>query len=1274
MATLGTFAAFSSKAFGGGGSGSLVLPTGGNYIIEDRGDGYRVHVFTSTGTFNVPSNIIPDSGYFTAQILVVGGGGSASSDYGGGGGGGAVIYASDFKIGKGMSFPVTVGGAGGTSSFYGLHPAPGGGNGAGGDDFSRGWPGGCGGGGSWQNARPAGGINTQQHPGWHFGTVGPAVPTYQNFQVGAPNLGPNYATYCSITREARDPLHAEGNHQYNSTAAAPSSAVGPVTTSPYGGNGFRSRGGGGVGWSGGFGGLGLATTFLSDNESSWSWIVGGGNGKPGDNYTGRGTSPNGQVWRDVGRIGTTLYPSGFVAAATSTDRLSSGQLNLPIADYAPVGSQSYGGGGGYIGSRDGTQGIIRIRYDLQSYPGGLAAAQANIFGGTITVSANGKYRYHTWTGAGERNGTGSNSQTWYISGDYQPRYFPSSSTDTVWPQRTNPTGSAANTDPFYFYGDIPSTSFQFMLIAGGGASGYPPTSDDASGDYYHWGGGGAGSLLTGSFGSDSKGPVSYTMGGLQNDLYVANTNGDGSSRQTTGSFDMRPGFIEVYANSLANPRMQPWMYEYSIARNVAKDSREQNGTIKIRGTNGSGATQQAFILRSVHEEELGEGVWGSLTNGSAGANSNRAYYFIMKNLNGNPSSVGWGDSIYLNDTYDHFYYNTFYKAIASPNNLFVSGIPTTGAANYVRGTTHGNWTSTLGSGTRSASQISQYWNANQATGVHPLTGESYYNAVQITQAIPRWADGTDKWDAFWTRVTGWGTTVISGTNYDAGASPAMVKGLNNIDNNYDRCISLSAALLGGTGDCRIQMVLENSTGSTSRRFEYHEGSGDICIPAGWKLISNNSNNAEGQPNGTTFARTGTVRPTVIRMFKWDLRRIVVRRLFAIDVQVGSGGAAGRVSPNRARSGAPTVLLKQTEDTPGTNRYAGGGGSGGHGGYTSQTAEGSAVGGQAVPAKNDGWSNDDRDVTEWTTSPTSSPWGGAGGGSWIQGDAPAQSTVHGSNAGAYYGSPSDGVEAYGSGATGGGATSTLALNGFEFMGAPRGGGTSNGKKMNTSARNTQSQNGGSGYFGGTVDWAYEVRTITCDSPAGTPRPQPGDSPYPEYWYYLNINQYPQNAQFSAGGGGGAGGNGSNGAGTAGGPGGSGYTSSITGIPIVYSHGGGGFGRRKNGTPGSSQPANPASQTYAPGAPIESPAYLPYGGGGGWSPGRQEGFGVNATGYWPGNAPWPVAYDVATNVEHMDAMRYWNSPIPAPQLGNLGSAYSGKQGVVIVAYFRGPLIYK
>jgi phosphatidylethanolamine-binding protein (PEBP) family uncharacterized protein len=83
------------------------LPTGGN--ITSSG-GYRIHTFTSSGTFAVPAGF---SG--NVQVLVVGGGGGGGMDMGGGGGGGAVVNATVNVTGN---VPVTVGagGAGGPAA------------------------------------------------------------------------------------------------------------------------------------------------------------------------------------------------------------------------------------------------------------------------------------------------------------------------------------------------------------------------------------------------------------------------------------------------------------------------------------------------------------------------------------------------------------------------------------------------------------------------------------------------------------------------------------------------------------------------------------------------------------------------------------------------------------------------------------------------------------------------------------------------------------------------------------------------------------------------------------------------------------------------------------------------------------------------------------------------------------------------------------------------------------------------------------------------------
>jgi hypothetical protein len=82
----------------------------------------NMQVFTSSGTFNVPAGITK------AKVTVVGGGGNGGT-YGGGGGGGAAIEVVT-GLTPGGTVTVTVGGAGGTSSFGAFCSATGGANGS----------------------------------------------------------------------------------------------------------------------------------------------------------------------------------------------------------------------------------------------------------------------------------------------------------------------------------------------------------------------------------------------------------------------------------------------------------------------------------------------------------------------------------------------------------------------------------------------------------------------------------------------------------------------------------------------------------------------------------------------------------------------------------------------------------------------------------------------------------------------------------------------------------------------------------------------------------------------------------------------------------------------------------------------------------------------------------------------------------------------------------------------------------------------------------------
>lgn len=1358
MATLGTFAAFASRGFSGSGQFNLAnikFPTGGDYIIEDNGFGKRVHIFINSGTFTVPFDGLASE--ISAQVLVVGAGGDAGGlsywttnstindeNSGGGGAGGSIIYVNDYTIAKGMTCNVVVGAsAGSTSSFEGLPPALGGGNGGKGDNFSRGEPGGRGGGGSWQNARPSGpraSTGSNRHPGYKYGTGGPAAPA-NYYQISTPALGPDYnsAPSCTIPISWADSVHGIGNGQYKSTTipADVNASDGLANDSPYGMS-FRSRGGGGTSATGGWGGQGVKSNIFKldqPNQLPYEWFGAGGRGKPGYNFTDISSYPNGFCWRDAGIDDNgTARPAQFVAStAPSVEKFNSSFQNQYVENTRMPGEIGVGSGGAFNSTdpyhSDGREGRIQIWYDLDAYPGGAAAASANIFGGKITTSSNGRFRIHTWPeidGLIERPGTSANSQTYYITG-YRPYYYGNPNTfgtATEWPLRTNPYGSVANTKPFYYYGDIPFVTnfFKYIVVGGGGARGWSATGDAGEGtqhEEYHYGGGGAGGVYAGSFSRIGGGPYVSVIESLQDTLQ--NTKSDGTTeRLYSDYFDFRPGYIEVYPNSFLNPKIDTYNIDYqnmTINRNPLADSRERNGRIRLRGNVGSGSTQQIPILRAVRDVGIDYGVWGSNTQGSSGPDSSRAWFYFYANpgANGN-GNIG---SIFENDVircinYDGYFYDNYFKVIVHGTDRFQTTIPDgTTTAKYVRGFSRGNWTGSAlsGAGTISAAQRASNFQSATRTGTHLGTGEAYYNMIIIESAIPRWNGGIDRHDNFVNNVinrygngnlngTGWSTNYDGTPANQGGPNPPMVKGLGSIDNNYSRWVSFQGSSLGATNGDRItiQWVIENSTGSASRQFRYEDATptATIDVPAGWRVVSSSSyhNTDVKMQNGITQAitsGTGSIYDTYIKLYTWDLRRLRVRKIFVHDVQLGNGGAAGRVSPWKYRSGGPSSLHRMDSDIP--NIFVGGGGSGGHRSYTSDAAI-SAVGGQSVTEYIAGHSNVFREERANLGYPEhgssdfmDSPWGSAGGGSWRQNsEGPQANTVPAGSSGSYFNAGSQGVDSYGGGGSGGGGLSQRKLGDITIgYGAPRHGNIVQGRKNNSTLRPatgsttdspTNSGHGGRGGFGGTHplfganirNWTYDVKSISC---GGT-----------TYYYSLYMDVYPHNAQFGAGGGGGN----NNGSDVdlssgRGGNGSSGFTSSITGISIVYGYGGGGFGRIRNGTPGNSLPANPSDQTppaEAPAGPAAAPYYVPFGSGGGWSAGKQEGGGADGgpTKYYPGSGPWPVSYSVNVGEDHMDAMRFWYTPapaMPAPQKGDIGRPFGGKQGVVIVSYDKGPFIY-
>ena len=87
---------------------TTIQATGGNITtIVSGGATYKVHTFTSSGTFTVTG------GNGTAEVLIVagggGGGGGASINGGGGGGAGGLIYNSSVTISS-QEYSIVVGG------------------------------------------------------------------------------------------------------------------------------------------------------------------------------------------------------------------------------------------------------------------------------------------------------------------------------------------------------------------------------------------------------------------------------------------------------------------------------------------------------------------------------------------------------------------------------------------------------------------------------------------------------------------------------------------------------------------------------------------------------------------------------------------------------------------------------------------------------------------------------------------------------------------------------------------------------------------------------------------------------------------------------------------------------------------------------------------------------------------------------------------------------------------------------------------------------------
>ena len=278
------------------GAATFVAATGGT--ITTSGD-FKIHTFTSTGTFTVTDAGSP-GGSNTVDYLVVAGGASGGAGMnaaagGGGGGGGAGGYRESYPnpATGGLSvsaqaYPITVGGGGAAQSsasnqgnpgsnsvFSSITSAGGGGGGKGTGSYNgHGADGGSGGGGG--------------------GTDGPAHGTANGGSGNTPSVSPPQGNPGgSLSAPGTRGGGGGGGHAAAGSAGASSPTAGPGgsgTTSTITGSSVGRAGGGGGGQGNGNpgggasqgGGTGGGTDSASGASNAGTANTGGGGGGGGD--------------------------------------------------------------------------------------------------------------------------------------------------------------------------------------------------------------------------------------------------------------------------------------------------------------------------------------------------------------------------------------------------------------------------------------------------------------------------------------------------------------------------------------------------------------------------------------------------------------------------------------------------------------------------------------------------------------------------------------------------------------------------------------------------------------------------------------------------------------------------------------------------------------------------------------------------------------------------------------------------------------------------------
>ena len=257
---------------------ALAVPSGGTVTTSG---GYRIHKFTSTGNFVIPSGVSVTADY----LIVAGGGAGGSSTYqphrgAGGGGAGGMIYTTGTAIAAGTFSAVvggggagnssgSVGGGGGNSSFNGT-TCTGGGGGGGHSAGAQSNSGNGGSGGGGTNGFVGGSGTSGQ--GNNGGNGGPNVDLPYS---GGGGGGKGAAGAAGVNNSGGNDPGGNGG------AGSSNSITGSAITYAGGGGGNGSTGG-----TGGSGGGGNGSSNGSGVTNGSTNLGGGGGG-------GQGVSGNG---------------------------------------------------------------------------------------------------------------------------------------------------------------------------------------------------------------------------------------------------------------------------------------------------------------------------------------------------------------------------------------------------------------------------------------------------------------------------------------------------------------------------------------------------------------------------------------------------------------------------------------------------------------------------------------------------------------------------------------------------------------------------------------------------------------------------------------------------------------------------------------------------------------------------------------------------------------------------------------------------------------------